>query len=75
MCKMSVIFVAELNIKDKDYATGGRKCAELAFVIHREIGHRGLYGELRKRERFDWTHSPEVSERALHLTKLSLLIC
>ncbi len=49
-----------VRVGDDDYAAGGRRCAELVFHVHRQLTHRALYSELEKRERFAWTHSPEV---------------
>ena len=48
---------------DKDYTSGGRRCAELAFLVHEELSDRGLLSELERRGHFEWTRSPEVRAR------------
>ena len=53
---------AGVRVGNDDCAAGGRRCAELAFHVHRQLASRALYSELEKRDRFAWTHSPEVRD-------------
>ncbi len=56
----TTVVCAGVSVGDDDCAAGGRRCAELAFHVHRQLASRALYSELEKRDRFAWTHSPEV---------------
>ncbi len=61
-CVLLWCVCAGVSVGDDDCAAGGRRCAELAFHVHRQLASRALYSELEKRDRFAWTHSPEVRD-------------
>ncbi|XP_064403083.1 endoplasmic reticulum membrane-associated RNA degradation protein-like isoform X1 [Halichondria panicea] len=58
-----------VRVGNDDCAAGGRRCAELAFHVHRQLASRALYSELEKRDRFAWTHSPELFVRLVRELK------
>ncbi len=61
-CKSECEPCAGVRVGDKDYNIGGERCAELAFLVHYHLTtSKAIQTQLEKRERYEWTNSPEVS--------------